>query len=258
MKPSQTKRAIYTREWRVGRREKRRFNTLLSGYMSIKYQDIYNECWQFYNLLNQMYPEKHDLTKTREYERWKTELTKDESSESGEDNDTGPTTVTRTESTTTTTVRTEPIQDIAEIAVEPTTAMRTEPMQDIAEIAVEPTTAMRTEPMQDIAVEPTTAMRTESTTTSARTEPIQDILQIAAEGLLPDSPEIRNDIDNIIDDIIRDLQQDDALRAILDNDDLVQPHYMDEDEGIGLNTQTELEAIIEPFDYQLEVEGFDF
>ena len=250
MKLSQTRRAINAREWRVERREKRRFNALLSGYMSIKYQDIYNECRQFYNSLNQMYPEKHDLTKTKEYKRWKNELTKDESSESSEDNDTGPTTVTRTEPTTTS-ARTEPMQDIVEIAVEPTTAMRTES-----------TTSARTEPMQDIveiAVEPTTAMRTESTTTSARTEPMQDILEIAAEGLLPVSPEIRNDIDDIIDDIIRDLQQDDALRAFLDNDDdLVQPHYMDEDEGIGLNVESELEAVIEPFDSTLEVEGFDF
>ena len=223
MKLSQTRRAINAREWRVERREKRRFNTLLSGYMSIKYQDIYNECWQFYNSLNQMYPEKHDLTKTKEYKRWKNELTKDESSESGEDNDTGPTTVTRTEPTT--------------------TSARTEPMQDIVEIAVELTTAMRTE---------------STTTTSARTEPMQNILEIAAEGLLPVSPENRNDIDDIIDDIIRDLQQDDALRGILDNDDdLVQPHYMDEDEGIGLNVESELEAVIEPFDYTLEVEGFD-
>ena len=219
MKLSQTKRAVEAREWRVERREKRRFNTLLSGYINIKYQDIYNECCQFYDLLNQTYPEKHDLTKTREYKRWKTELTKDESSESGEDNDTGPATATRTESTT----------------------ARAEPMQDIAEIAVEPTTATRTE------------------STTVRAEPMQDILQIAAEGLLPDSPEIRNDIDNIIDDIIRDLRQEDALGAILDNDDdLVQPHYMDEDEGIGLNVETELDAIIEPFDYELEVEGLDF
>ena len=223
MKLSQTKRAVEAREWRVERRQKRRFNILVSDYISIKYQAIYDECCQFYSSLNQMYPEKHDLTKTKEYKRWKNEMTNDESNESGEDNDTEPTTVTTT----------EPIQDIGEIAAEPTTVTTTEPIQDIGEIAAEPTAV-------------------------TTTEPVQNILQIAAEGLIPDSPEIRNDIDNIIDDIIMDLQQDDALRAILDNDDFVQPHYMDEDEGIGLNAETELDAIMEPFDYELEVEGFDF
>ena len=44
----------------------------------------------------------------------------------------------------------------------------------------------------------------------------------------------------------------------MDNDELGQPHYMDEDEGIGLNVESELEAITEPFDFDLEVEGFDF
>ena len=61
---------------------------------------------------------------------------------------------------------------------------------------------------------------------------------------------------------MNDLEQDEALRGILnqvnDINEFVQPHYQDEDEGIGLNLETELEDIIEPFDYELEVEGFDF
>ena len=32
----------------------------------------------------------------------------------------------------------------------------------------------------------------------------------------------------------------------------------DEDKGIGLNVDTELEAVVEPFDYQLEMEGVDW
>ena len=42
------------------------------------------------------------------------------------------------------------------------------------------------------------------------------------------------------------------------NNQLVQPQYQEEDEGIGLNLETELEDILEPFDYELEVEGFEF
>ena len=71
-----------------------------------------------------------------------------------------------------------------------------------------------------------------------------------------------NEADNIIQEIMNDLEQDEALRGILnqvnDINEFVQPHYQDEDEGIGLNLETELEDIIEPFDYELEVEGFDF
>ena len=90
------------------------------------------------------------------------------------------------------------------------------------------------------------------------TEADENILQAAAEGLIPDN---FDNIDNIIDDIIMDLQQDDVLRDYLNaerNGELLHPAYEEEDEGIGLNVDTELEAIIEPFDYQLDVEGFDF
>ena len=232
MKLSQTKRATYVREWRVGRREKRRFDALISGYVNTKYSSIYEECWQFYSSLNEKYPLKHDLTKTKEYKKWKNEMSKDESSD--EDGDTGP--VETTEHIQDTVEKDESSDEDGDTGPVETT----EHIQDTAEIVAEPTTPDRTEQIQD------------------RTEPIQDILEIAAEDLMSLSPQNINYLDNIIDDIIHDLQQDDELRAILDNNDFVQPQYMDEDEGIGLNTELELDAIIEPFDYDAEVEGFDF
>ena len=64
-------------------------------------------------------------------------------------------------------------------------------------------------------------------------------------------------MDGIINDIINDLQRDEHIHAILNNQ-LVHPAYEDDDEGIGLNIDTELEAILEPFDFELEVEGFTF
>ena len=69
-----------------------------------------------------------------------------------------------------------------------------------------------------------------------------------------------NEVDNIIEQMINELEQDDAIRDLLNqnNDELVHPHYQYEDEGIGLNVETELEDILEPFDYNLEVEGFEF
>ena len=85
-------------------------------------------------------------------------------------------------------------------------------------------------------------------------------MQIAAQDLLPFSPEI-NDLDDRIDQIIQELQQDDDLRDYLNaerNGELVQDLYEDEDEGIGLNVDTELQAIVEPFDFELEVEGEDW
>ena len=39
---------------------------------------------------------------------------------------------------------------------------------------------------------------------------------------------------------------------------MINAELNDEDKGIGLNVDTELEAVVEPFDYQLEMEGVDW
>ena len=238
---SQTKRAINARERRVEIREERRFNTLLSDYMKVKYKDIYDECRQMYNSLNGKYPEKHNLTKTKDYKTWKKQtLATNESS----DEDKEP-------------ITTEPITT----ATEPiTTAKTTEPI----------TTAMTTEPITT-ATEPITTATEPITSAATRIETVaegdrannigdenENIFEIAMEGHLPDTLENRDEMDDIINNIIRELQQDEDLRNIMHDDELVQPHYMDEDEGIGLNVESELEAILEPFDFDVEVEGFDY
>ena len=75
----------------------------------------------------------------------------------------------------------------------------------------------------------------------------------------PLSPGINNNnndidhLDNMIQQIINELEQDGAVRDLLNNQEILHPHYEDEDEGIGLNVETELEGSIEPFDYELEV-----
>ena len=61
-------------------------------------------------------------------------------------------------------------------------------------------------------------------------------------------------MDRIVDEIIRDLERDDQVRELLDNID----ENDEEDEGIEINIDTELRAIVEPFDYQVEVEGEDW
>ena len=74
---------------------------------------------------------------------------------------------------------------------------------------------------------------------------------LAGQHLL-DIDEIQN-VDNIIAEIISDLERDDAMQEILAGDGDGEVQYND-DEGIALDYETELQAIVEPFDYQLEVD----
>ena len=96
-------------------------------------------------------------------------------------------------------------------------------------------------------------------------EPVEaesNMLSAAAEGLFPPDNVDVNDldidqIDNIIQQVINELETDEAARRVLNDDEIVHPQYKDQDEGIGLDVQSELNAILEPFDYS-EAEGFDF
>ena len=229
MELSQSERAIKARLWRVGRRERRRLSGFVNYYVRTKYQKIYGECNLFYQSLCERYPGKYDLTKSKEYKSWKRQVTNKEFDQNFPDTETA-----------------SAVSELIQITGEPAAAT-TGPTESIGE-----PTAVPTEPGEPAAAtaEPDENI-TEPLTVATTAE--QDILQIAAEELIPPSPEIINDIDNIINNIVRELEQDNEIRDMLDGNYL-QPQHTDEDEGIGLNIDTKLEAIIEPFDYQLEVE----
>ena len=82
---------------------------------------------------------------------------------------------------------------------------------------------------------------------------MSNILQIAAKDLLPADPEIL-DMNERIDEIIRELQQDPDLGDILNK----RINEEEGDKGIELDVHAELEVDIEPFDYELEVELGDW
>ena len=98
-----------------------------------------------------------------------------------------------------------------------------------------------------------------------RNLPERNILAVAAEGIVPTDNEININFinaDNIIQEMINELDQDEVVRNLMNeinelgNEEIVIPHYAEHDEGIGLNLEDELD--IESFDFQEEVEPFDF
>ena len=221
---SQTKRGREARQWRANKREKRRFNVFLSDFTNVKFGNVYKECKDFFDSLNEKYPNKHDLTKTKDYKRWKNQLLNDSESESA---------------------KSDKPEAAEQDRAEPEAAEQDRAEPEAAE-------QDRAEPE---AAEPSDNEADNEAANQAEPPLPSDIIQIASSDLIPDSPEM--DLDIRIYEIIRELQQDDDLKELMNaerNGELVQPHYMDEDEGIGLNVDMELQAIIEPFDFQLEVE----
>ena len=274
---SQTARAIYTRQWRENNYKDKRFNKPLREYIQLKYNGIYDEYYLFFKSLDEQHPTAKDLTKTRTYRKWKKELLKHESSGSEDEQNSLP-----VEAGDRPEPRNDPAEpDIIDDRIEP----RNDPAEpDIIDDRIEPRNDPaepdiiddRIEPRNDPAEPDIIDDRIEPRNDPAepdiidyriepRNDPTEsDILTAAVQEILSSANQINiniNEVDNIIEEIINDLEQDNAIRDLLNaenNGELVHPQYEDEDEGIGLNVETELEAIFEPFDYKLEVEGFDF
>ena len=246
--------------------KKRRFNDLLSEYTNIKYKNVFIECKELYESLNKAHPNKHDLTKTTEFKSWKTLLqtgnssvlietgqpsTPSETEQSsaivrGETEHPLPSPPNKTEQPPSSTPSNEAEQPLPsppnETEQPPSSTPSNEAEQPLPsppnETEQPPSSTPSNEAGQPLPSPPNEIEQPPSSIPS--NEAGQNILQIAAEDLIPLSPQIN--IDNVIDDIIQDLQRDDDIWDSLD-----------EDEGIGLNVETEIEGVIEPFDYQVEV-----
>ena len=188
-----TSRATYARQWRLGRRQSRRFDTLASDYVLTKYPAIHEEITRFYGTLNSKYGTKHNLTKTNEYRQWKAEQGASDDPEQG------------TSSTTPTTTEQE-MSDGPEQGTSSTTPTTTEQeMSDEAEQGTSSTTPTTTE--QEMSDEPEQGT---SSTTPTTTE------QGMSDDLIPQYDLTLDHMDNIINNIINELQQDEGIRALMD------------------------------------------
>ena len=243
MSLSLSKKAINERRRRVTQREKRRRTTFVHDYVRVKYATIYNECNGFYQELTEKYPGKIDFTKTREYRRWEAQINERIQTETHDE------------------IVTLEAHVILENCLSKPTATTgkfgqsdTETATQEVDIAAE-TISKQLDQTGTENIESTLNMFTETVTATRDVEQYEpSILQIAAGELLPTDPISIENMDRIVDEIIRDLERDEQVRELLDNIN----ENDEEDEGIEINIDTELRAIVEPFDYQVEVEGEDW
>ena len=68
------------RHQRHSRESVARIDRFISSYVQHKYTNIYVEAKQFYDQLKEIYPHKHDLKKTAQYEVWKKQVERKETS----------------------------------------------------------------------------------------------------------------------------------------------------------------------------------
>ena len=259
MKLSQTKKAIDERRRRVANREKRRRTLFVHDYVRVKYEVIFSECNRFYQELAEKYPAKLDFTKTAEYKKWE-RRTKEGSKSVAE------------------TIMLEPYIPLVNIFPKPSTGnfeqaereadssvgnfeqAEREADSSVGNFEQAEREADTNGNFEQVEREADTNGNFEQVEREADTdgnfgqaEP--SILQAAVQEFVPDNPVSIEDMDRIIDQMVRDLQQDEQVRDLLGN---LEEEDIEEDEGIELNIESELAAIVEPLDYVLEVEGVDW
>ena len=184
-----TSRATYARQWRLGARQSRRFDTLASDYVLTKYPAIHKEITEFYDTLNTKYDTKHNLTKTPEYRLWKA----DQGTST-----TAPATAAGQEQRTSD----EPGQGTSTTA--PATAAGQE--QGTSD-----------EPGQGTSTTaPATAAGQEQGTSDEPGQGTSTTAPTASDDLIPQYDLDLDGMDSVINNIINELSQDEEIRALLE------------------------------------------
>ena len=207
-------RAKYAKQWRATRRDNRRYEVLASDYVKNKYPNIHDEIQRFYNTLNENYPDKHNLTKTKEYQEWKAKTNRNQANNNETEHGASD----------------EPEHGASDESEHGT---NDEPEQEVCDGAEhgasdEPGHGTNDEPEQEMCNE---------AEHGANDEPQDiipgDLIAVAAQDLvhqdLVQQDNFLDEIDGIINDIVNELRQDQQVRDIMD-------YY--NDEGVGLEDES--------------------
>ena len=230
---SQSKKAKAARKWRTTNRLKKRFDGPLKEFVKVKYNDIYDEYVQFYNLLDKKYPNVRDLSKTRMFKKWARRVweqqAQSDSTQSADENEVSVQVQNQSSSN-----QSQEERQPDQLSASSQEFLPLDTSLDILSTAIQETLP----------------------------EGIPHQLSVSLQEFLPEVIPQQNEAspDDIIEEIINDLEQNEAVWALLDPvvDDIINGNNneinRDDDEGIELNFIVEIEFDLQPFDYNLEVD----
>ena len=239
-------KATKERQYRQRELQRKRFDIPLRKFLEIKYPKVYGEYHELYEMLNRYNPYMRNLTKSHTFKIWKEGLNQqsapdiltsviketfqqDEAEEDGTDTEQNTETGGQDETST---------DQNAEQTYE-TDSQTTD--QD------ETATVQNTEQTYE-------ADGQDETTTNNHGEllfKVKDETIEAAPVLVSvdELVDIMSNVEERVDDIVNQLMEEQTVRDIL-----AEP----EDEGIELNALDDIDIDLEPFDFNLEVENYNW
>ena len=242
---SMTPEAIAARERRCIEWEAKRFNVTLKEYIEVKHDSIYDEYCSFYKTLSEEYPNKRNLLSTSKFKAWKKQTIERAFQDDGLTarvtffSDHEGSQVSDSEEAEDSTVSDNEVNNNNNNNNEDSAVADNEVNNNNEDSTVADNEVNNNN--EDSFVGDVLSLAIEETL-SGYVNPVEDI----------NMDEIPN-VDSVIDGIIAELERDDQMRGILNDDDDIAGQY---DEGIALDFETELEAIVESFDYEQEVDFF--
>ena len=229
----------YCREWRKITYSEKRFNKCLREYVETKYKDLFNQFKVFYRELDQANPQHKDITKTKQFKAWKKEqgqqsnvhLPQRSDSENDEINVHLP---QRSDSENDgNNVQLPQSSDGENDEINVHLPQRSDNENDGNNVQL-PQSSDSENNQQNT-----------QGSDNLNDQPNDDILsQALDQPLSPDNITI-DQMDNMLREMIGELQQDDNIRALLENEDL----FPLQDEGIALDVEMEID---DPFQEELQ------
>ena len=254
-------RMLYKRNWRQMEKKRKRCNAFIAEYMKIKYGNGYNEALCFYNALVEMYPNKVDIKKTKEFQSWREAITNTQNSERN--------IIVQHLYTDVSYGGKEPkVPNSGEKPESDTESENGEKPESDTESENGEKPESDTESENGEKPESDTESENGEKTSNTYQSPYRDnmLLEIPLENYFPtvNNPETPPPpfngydyevfSDERLQEIVAELRNDPELRNIFD-----EPENVEEDEGVELpSLEEEVQLDFEPFDYRLEVELADW
>ena len=236
---SQTKKARAARRWRKQTRDRKRYEGTLKEFIKVKYDSIYQEYNEFYQILDKSYPNTRELFKTPKFEKWAKGIRREEYSAESDSQDS---------------------QSDDKVKQSEVSVSQSEVQPDQSNVSCEASVSQSEVQSNQSAVS-SQDHPISNQVSQQDSDVLSTALHEALSGIIPTQEESFEDVEAII----NELEQDIAVQAILDPfvdailnerdefDDIINDNELDDDdEGIELNLVDEIET--ESFDYNLEID----
>ena len=219
---SQTSKAVRERRSRERDKERKRFEGTLRKFIEHKYGNIFEEYTELYNLMVSIHLNTRNLTKTTTFRDWMKSVHEASSSD-----------------ILTTAIRETLGEDVNYIEGD-------EAAND--QVVAENEADEAANVQVDVENEADEAANVEVDVENEADEAAN--VEVDVENEADEAANAQVDVQNQADDIINELIEDEAIRDILNAET--------EDEGIEISLFDDIAFDIEPFDFDLEVEGYGY